>query len=206
MEPANRLMISRRSVTLAVLAVLGLPATARALPLKGRYFVVVWSYQGSSDPEQAHTFATFYRGDQLGRGDLQPLAISWLPATGIVQPSGVEKGKNFSLAATLVLAGKHGFHVVALGPYEISAETYAHAQARVRLLNSGQIAYTMINGPEGAINCIEAAGSITAPINTGASYGPAASAAVAQHLALHADHVDSDAAARLHLESYLKGP
>jgi hypothetical protein len=199
-------MISRRSAILAAVAVFGLAADAQALPLKGRYFVVVWSYQGSTDPAEAHTFATFYRGDQLARGDVQPLTISWLPATGVVQPSGVEPGKNLSLGATLALASKHGFNVEALGPYEISAETYAHAQARVRLLNSGKVAYTMINGPDGAINCIEAAGSIDSPISTGASYGPSASAAVAQHLALHADQVDRDAAARLHLESYLKGP
>ena len=125
--------------------------------------------------------------------------ISWLPATGIVREQGAERGRNFSLDETLMHARRHGYRIATFGPYEVSAETYAHALARIRLLNSGKVAYTMINGPAHAMNCIEAAGSVDAPIMTGAAYGFSASAAVAAHLALDTNRVDEAAAARLHL-------
>jgi hypothetical protein len=60
----------------------------------------------------------------------------------------------------------------------------------------------MINGPAGAMNCIEAAGSVGGPIDTGLSCGFAASALVASHLARNPGQVDDTAAARLHLTGY----
>src|SRR5262245_37325313 len=175
-------MISRRTLILASLSGLFIQST-HAETLHGRFFVVVWGYEGASgDPADAHTFATFYRGDDLSHGRVLPAAISWLPATGVVKSFGIEKGKNFALAATLALARRHDYTVAAFGPYEISAENYAHALERIRQLNSGSVAYTMINGPDGAMNCIEAVGSVGGPISTGASYGLSASETVARHL------------------------
>ena len=196
-------VISRRTALLALLSGLAIHAKAQAQSLHGRHFVVVWGYEGAAgDPTEAHTFAAFYRGDEIAGGKANPAIISWLPATGIVRFDGVERGKNFSLSETLALARSHGFRLAAFGPYEISAENFANALVRIRLLNSGKIAYTMINGPEGAMNCIEAAGSLGGPINTGLDYGFAASAAVAQHLASSTE-VDREVAERLHLNGYL---
>jgi hypothetical protein len=129
-------MISRRLVVVALLSGLGAEAEAR-VPLSGRYFVVVWGYEAGSSPTDSHTFATFYRGDDLARGKVGPQTISWLPATGVVQPSTIERGKNFTLGETLALARRRGYRVGAFGPYEIAAENYPRALARIRLLNSG---------------------------------------------------------------------
>jgi hypothetical protein len=167
-----------------ILSALVVAASASAESLKGRYFMVVWAYQGESNhPVDAHTFASFYRGDDLPRGASNPLTISWLPATGVVQLFGQERGRNFSLQETLRLARSRGYRLGAYGPYEIKAELYQRAQDRVRVLTSGRFAYTMLNGPADAINCIAAVGEIGGPIFTGLNYGLAASFDVAEHLA-----------------------
>jgi hypothetical protein len=92
----------------------------RQIALKGHYFLVVWVYQGPDDDlVHAHTFTSFYRGDDLAKGVVRPATISWLPATGVVQPFGAEKGHNFSLDETLHLACRSGRQVTSWGPYEI---------------------------------------------------------------------------------------
>jgi hypothetical protein len=51
--------------------------------LRGRYFIVVWGYQGAGNaPKDSHTFASFYDGTQFSRGRVKPATISWLPITG----------------------------------------------------------------------------------------------------------------------------
>src|SRR5262245_64056596 len=108
-------MISRRTLILASLSGLFIQS-AQAESLRGRFFVVVWGYEGvSGDPTDAHTFATFYRGDELSHGRVNPAAISWLPATGVGQASGVEKGRNFWLTETLALARRRDHAVAACG-------------------------------------------------------------------------------------------
>jgi hypothetical protein len=194
-------VISRWTAILALLALFGTAFQAHALSLNGRYFVVVWGYQGASnDPADAHTFAAFYRGDDLAAGNGRAATISWLPAAGVVTFGRVERGRNLSLGETLAFARRHHYSIASYGPFEISPQTYSRAVARIHLLNSGALAYTMINGPANAMNCIEAAGSVGGPIFTGLRYGFAASAAVASHLALN-QTVDPNAAARLHLHS-----
>jgi hypothetical protein len=95
------------------------PTTA----LQGRYFLVVWGYQGQdNDVVKSHTFAGFYRGDDLANGDLNPATISWMPSTGIIHLFGAEKGRNFSLAQTLDMACRAGREVKSWGPYEIRPE------------------------------------------------------------------------------------
>jgi hypothetical protein len=111
----------------------------------------------------------------------------------------VERGKNFSLEETLALTKRRGYRLASYGPYEISVQTYSRALLRVRLLNSGRIAYTMINVVAGAMNCIEAVGSVGGPVNTGINYGFAASETVASHLALHRGQIDRDVAGQLRL-------
>ena len=171
-------------VFLVVFVAAVLSATgAWAQALKGRYYVVVWGYQGEPNhPEDSHTFVTFYRGDDLARGANDPLTISWLPATRVIRAGRVERGRNFSLGETLRIARSRGYEVRAYGPYAINGELYRRASERVRALNLGRWKYTMINGPEGAMNCIAAAGELGGPIFTGFNYGYSASLDVVNHL------------------------
>ena len=152
--------------------------------LNGRYFLVVWGYQGQdNDVVEAHTFASFYSGDDLARGHVKPATISWLPSTGVVRLFGAERGRNFSLAQTMGMACRAGREVKSWGPYEIRPELYRRALRRIRLLNSGRIAYSMIDILPGTMNCIDAAGDITrTPLDTGMSWGFAATIEVVRHL------------------------
>ena len=119
---------------------------------------------------KAHTFASFYRGDDLAKGNFNPATISWLPSTGVVQLFGAEKGRNFSLAQTLGMACRAGSEVKSWGPYEIRPELYRRALRRIRLLISGRIAYSMMDILPSTMNCIDAAGDISrTPLDTGMS-------------------------------------
>ncbi len=152
--------------------------------LVGHYFMIVWAYQGPDDDlVHAHTFASFYRGDDLANGTVRPETISWLPAAGAVHLFGSERGRNFSLDDTLRRACGAGRKVTSWGPYEIKPELFRRAMARVQKLQSGQIRYSMITSLPHSMNCITAAGDITPhPLNTGLLWGVAASAEVVRHL------------------------
>lgn len=152
--------------------------------VKGQYFLVVWASQGrDGDVLHSHTFASFYRGDDLARGVVHPVTISWLPTDGVVHPFSLEKGHNFSLDETLRMACRSNWKVVSWGPYKIRPELYRSAMRRVRELRSGHVRYSMMNAFSGSMNCIIAAGDITpVPLDTGILWGVAASAAVVQHL------------------------
>jgi hypothetical protein len=152
--------------------------------LSGRYFLVVWGYQGpDNDVVQSHTFASFYKGDDLSKGTIKPATISWLPAAGVVHFFGSEKGRNFTLAQTLKMACRSGREVKSWGPYEIEPALYRRALKRIRLLNSGHVLYSMIDTAPGTMNCIDAAGDLTpTPLDTGIAWGFVASDAVVQHL------------------------
>jgi hypothetical protein len=183
-------------------------AAPAAESLGGRHFIVIFAFEGDpGDPTEAHSFAAFYRGDDLARGTTQPaLSISWLPASRIVQPFTEERGRNLSLAETLQLARRPGVRVMALGPYAIRPELYRLALDRVRLLNSGAVRYAMLGTGPDAMNCIVALGSIAEPIGTGMSWGFAASVQIAQHLApFMPDYprVDGGAASVLRLDALI---
>jgi hypothetical protein len=152
--------------------------------LHGRYFIVIWGYESLGNPPAgSHTFATFYSGDDLAQGQVRPATISWLPTTGRVHLFGVEQGHNFSLAQTLAIACKSGKRVASWGPYEINVTLYRRALARIRLLNSGRVAYNGLGLHPGAMNCIQAAGDITdTPFRPGVAWGFAASKAIVPHL------------------------
>jgi hypothetical protein len=155
----------------------------RSETLRGRYFLMVWGYQGPGNaPKDSHSFVAFYRGDDLADGRVIPATISWLPASGRTHLLGVEPGRNFSLAETLALACKTGKQVASLGPYEITFDLYQRALARIRTLRSGRVAYSALALRSGSMNCIRAAGDITAsPFHPGIAYGWAASRVIARH-------------------------
>jgi hypothetical protein len=179
--------VSRISL-FALLSFLVLPLALKAQPvahlsLRGHYYVVVWGYQGANnDVVQSHTFASFYKGDDISKGVIKPATISWLPASGFVEPFSSVRGRNFTLGQTLQMACRSGREVKSWGPYEIEPALYQRALKRVRLLNSGRVLYSMIDGP-GTMNCIDAAGNFTpTPLDTGIAWGFVASNAVVQHL------------------------
>ena len=131
----------------------------------------------------SHTFASFYKGDDLAGGNFIPATISWLPSTSKINVFGYERGRNFSLTQTLVMACQAGREVNSWGPYEITPELYRRALRRIQLLNSGRVAYSMIDIVPGTMNCIDAVGDITpTPLDTGISWGFAASSEVVRHL------------------------
>ncbi|HVX36794.1 MAG TPA: hypothetical protein VHC71_11310 [Hyphomicrobium sp.] len=152
--------------------------------LTGRYFLVVWGLQGpDNDVVDSHTFVSFYRGDELDKGIVKPATISWLPATGVVQLFGSEKGRNFTLAQTLRMACQSGRQLKSWGPYEIEPALFQRALRRIRHLQSGHIQYSMIDTDPGTMNCIDAAGDLTPiPFDSGIAWGFVASDAVVQHL------------------------
>src|SRR3954471_14129248 len=93
-------------IFLALAAAL-VPSTSRAngADSHGRYFMVVRAYQSpDNDVVKAHTFVSFYRGDELSKTKISPPTISWLPSSGNVHIFGSERGRNFSLAQTLAIA------------------------------------------------------------------------------------------------------
>jgi hypothetical protein len=163
---------------------LALPANADNTNLRGRYFLVVWGYQGAGNaPRESHVFATFYEGDDLAEGRTMPATISWLPATGVNYLLGVEPGRNFSLTQTVALACQTGKQVASWGPYEITLALYRRALARIELLRSGRVAYSLLSLRAGTMNCIDAAGDITdTSFHPGISWGFKASKAVIRHL------------------------
>jgi hypothetical protein len=182
---------------------IALATGAQAQSLHGRYFVVLWGYQGADNAaEDAHTFATFYRGS--GNGLSGPATISWLPASRLVRNTGPERGRNFSLDETLALARRRKATVRAFGPYEIKADVYRRALARIRELNSGKLSYTMINGPADAVNCIAAVSEVGGPLGTGWAWGYAASMQVARHLSDRYPTVDPRAAAAIRLGAHVR--
>ena len=163
------------------------PASAIDTNLTGRFFMIVWSFQGPDDDlVHAHTFVSFYSGNDLQKGIVHPETISWLPATGTVQPFGAEEGRNFSLDETLRMACHARRQVRSWGPYEVRAELVERAKKRLALLQSGRVRYSMINSPPQSMNCITAAGDLTpAPLNSGILWGAAASAKVVKHLSAY---------------------
>jgi hypothetical protein len=152
--------------------------------LRGRYFMVVWGYQGPGNaPRDSHTFAAFYNGDNLAEGNVNPATISWLPVTGVVRLFRVDPGRNLSLAQTLTRACQQGKRVSSWGPYEITAGLYRRALARIALLKSGKIAYHGLGHRPGAMNCIQAVGGITdTAFHPRTSWGFTASEVVVRHL------------------------
>jgi hypothetical protein len=154
----------------------------KAEDLRGRYFMVIWAYQGHA-PIDSHSFASFYSGDDLAEGRVTPATISWLSVTGVVHPLHSEVGRNFSLTETLAMACQGGKRVGSWGPYEINPELYQRALARIALLKSGKVAYSGIGSRPGAMNCIEAAGDIAAhAFRPGSSWGLTASETIVRHL------------------------
>jgi hypothetical protein len=151
---------------------------------RGRYFLVVWAYEGEPNaPRDSHSFVAFYKGDDIADGRITPATISWLPATGIIRLVGVQQGRNFTLAQTLAMACQTRKKVASWGPYEIAPELYWRGLARIRQLESRTVAYSALGLRARAVNCIKAAGDISdSPFRPGISWGHLASQSIVRHL------------------------
>jgi len=126
----------------AIVGYAGCAAHADQSHLRGRYFLVVWSYEGLAKlPQQAHTFLTVYDGNDLAHGRVIPETISWLLRSSNVRVLGVCQGRNFSLAKTTAMACQSGKRIKSMGPYEITPELYRRALARIRFLDAGSLRY-----------------------------------------------------------------
>ena len=175
------------AVSLVAAAIAGFAAFA-ADPdqshLRGRYFLVVWSYEGTARlPQECHTFISVYDGDDLALGRVVPDTISWLPKTGNVRLLGASQGRNFSLAQTLAMACQSGKRTKSMGPYEINPELYRRALARIRFLETGSVKYSASGLSQSAINCVEAAGDLTdTRFHPGPIWGFVGGRAIVRHL------------------------
>ena len=61
--------------------------------LRGHYFLVVWAYQGPDDDiVHAHTFTSFYKGDNLAKGVVHPLTSAGFRRAASCSCSELRKG------------------------------------------------------------------------------------------------------------------
>jgi hypothetical protein len=159
-----------------------------------RYYMLIFAAEGEVAPARsAHTFATFIKVEEMEDMDIAdwPMemhTISWLPANLDVRLlASPEQGANLDLKATLDLEKSRNARVSAWGPFEIRKDLYDRAQAQIKRLNSGQVAYKAIDRrfrPRGATNCFHAISDIVdGPLlDTGSAFGEAASRMVLQHI------------------------
>jgi hypothetical protein len=184
-------MPRRLCLTVVTLFAFLLPAAGR-IQAAEHYYLMVFASQAQPDlARTAHTFATFVKSSDDGdtqTPNLESHTVSWMPANLVITPRlRPEPGKNLTLAETLEWARKEGARVTVWGPYEIQRELFQRALQQIARLNSGTLAYRMIDGrlrAASASNCIHAVCDLApgAPLTTGAAYGEEASALVAQHL------------------------
>lgn len=113
-----------------------------------RYYVLLFG--GSSniiDLRTGHTWATFVRVRTAADGSavVDPVTISWLPATLRVRPLhfNSEPGVNLTLAETLAQHTGRRSHVALFGPYETSPEVYFGAVEQAAQLDSGFVRYQL---------------------------------------------------------------
>jgi uncharacterized protein (TIGR03000 family) len=151
---------------------------------EAKYYVTYYSYQ--SNPlkiRYTHTFAHFVK---ITPTSSEERTISWMPASLriAVLRRRPEAGVNLSLEETFQLARSIGAEVRSYGPLEITQDLYDRADAQVRLLESGQVAYKCndrrFRGQ--ASNCIHAVSDLGGFLDTGTQSGDAATASVVRHL------------------------
>lgn len=190
------------------------------------FFMTVFGAESAiSLARNSHTFATFVK---VENGTItEEGTISWLPAPGYFMANftmpllRVVPGHNYTLDETVQLSPGRRVHT--FGPYQIEPELYRRAVNRMIFLSQGTTSYKMMmpfndslrqptlhNMPGGAINCIMAVSDLGGMLNTGTSWGDAASRQVVQLLApmlVHQDYtVDDEVAALMKLNARLQLP
>lgn len=110
--------------------------------------------------------------------------ISWMPEPGNFRRGNrmpllrTVPGRNYSYEETVAIAG--GKPILSHGAFYITPEMYQAAVRQKAALESGTIAYKMLDGRsgDGAINCIHAVTGVVGRLNTGTRRGETATSAV----------------------------
>ena len=168
-----------------------------------RYYAIVFAYQNATArPQKTHTWATFVKlqlADEPGaRPVVEQHTISWLPAdfARTMRLGWFTKcGKNHSLQETLGFAARQCLPVCHWGPYEIDECLYNRALSQIAFLNSGCVAYKLLEPlrrrraythQAGALHCTHAVTDLAGFVVTGTTRGYEAGRVVA---GLFSDHI-----------------
>lgn len=205
-------MLSRYFSAFLVLFAMAKPAMAgKPVPpeVKERYYVVLFAYQDEPNRmSNSHTFATFVKETTVGNGKpaLEQKTISWIPADYAevltIDHTKTVKGKNFTLDETLSAVARANakwrdagdptrMEVKSYGAYPLTKENFDKAGERIKALESGKIAYKMIDIrsrnriKNEAVNCIHSVSDIIPGLGTGTSRGYLATEKVRDHFAAH---------------------
>jgi hypothetical protein len=155
------------------------------------YHVILFASEREGNPPRfSHTWATFVkssRNDSDKPTVDESITISWLPEGGAIPPLAVVRGRNSTLPETLDWARQLNARVAAWGPIPIRKELYELASQRKQVLESGSLAYKMIDGrvrPERGTNCIHAVSDMVpgALLQSGTAHGEDGTRMVADHL------------------------
>jgi hypothetical protein len=189
---------------LATALLAGLPSPGQA---GEAYYLCVFGIQRPllNRAKFTHTFGVFVKSSQPdgspGPQALETITISWLPATLDIHmlQRDPEPGILLDLPGTLYWAYCNRARVTLWGPYQIDPELYRRAVVRARLLQSGTIRYTSIDGPfrPRAADCIHALSGVDVDpglLRTRSAHGDIASWIVLQHLCrwLIQPHIEHD--------------
>lgn len=135
-------------LSLAAFALTATPAPAEvAAP---RYYFILFG--GQSIPfraRTAHTWATFVKATPTADGTvaIEQVTISWLPASGPVQPLKLRsvEGKNYTLDETFAIAANNRDRVSMWGPFETDALRYELVAAQADALAGGAIRFRSLD-------------------------------------------------------------
>lgn len=114
------------------------------------YFLLVFGSQSVPKvPRKTHTWATVVRVSETrtGERDVDPLTISWMPATLHIRAwrMRVEKGVNLELHETIKAMHDDGQRVTMWGPYQMRAGAYAKFRMQKAFLETGRVGYQCID-------------------------------------------------------------
>jgi len=140
--------------SLVLAATLGTPPdVGYAMPTEiteaPRYYFTLFGGQSVPfRPRTAHTWATFTRVTPTAGGPVvEPITISWLPVTGVVEPARLRSvpGRNWSLQDTFAIMAGNNAQVSMWGPFEIDEGRYHAAVAQAQRLDSGAVRFRSLD-------------------------------------------------------------
>jgi len=157
-----------------------------------RYFIVFGAAQDAlAWPTESHVFATFlhlhWNEDSAKPKLMKSFTMSWIPTSGDVRMfADPEPGRNMTHAETLAWATQRNAKTKLSGPFEMTAEGFERSLKQWERLNSGQVAYKMLDGqvrPDKGTNCIHAISDVVPGelLQTGLSRGFAAADMLVAH-------------------------
>jgi hypothetical protein len=180
---------------LVSLALLPLVGTAPVFAQERYYLVLFGASNGR--PTGSHCWGTFVKvshtvaedEDEEAAPEADTFTISWMPANPASAPkllSPAEPGRNLTLDETMEWCRREGVTATAWGPIEIRKDLYDLAVQRKKFLDSGRIAYKMLDRRGRGVlftNCINALADVVRNpmLSTGPAFGAEATAMIADH-------------------------